>query len=88
MSDYISIGKFARSLGVHVDTVRAWCNSGKINYIVTPGGQRRISATENAFCTPDNTLLQEAPTDRIIKALESSLDATDYIITPHTENDE
>ena len=39
-----SPGECADLLGVHVDTVREWCNSGELACFRTPGGHRRITA--------------------------------------------
>lgn len=39
-----SVGGVARLLGVHVDTVRDWCNAGELACFRTPGGHRKITA--------------------------------------------
>lgn len=41
--EFLRIGAAAKRLGVHVDTVRAWCDSGKLPFSRTPGGQRRVT---------------------------------------------
>jgi putative resolvase len=43
---HYSVGKVARALGVDPKTVDRWCDAGKIRYIKTPGGHRRIPASE------------------------------------------
>ena len=41
MSKYVSTKEAAERLGVCQNTVREYANAGKIDYIRTPGGQRR-----------------------------------------------
>lgn len=41
-----SVGKTAKLLGVHFNTVKNWIYSGKIKAIKTLGGQYRISESE------------------------------------------
>jgi excisionase family DNA binding protein len=38
------VGQVAAAIGVHRDTVRGWCRSGKLPCMKTPGGHYRISA--------------------------------------------
>ena len=45
-SDLLPIGEAARQLGVSTDTLRRWDREGIITATRTPGGQRRIPATE------------------------------------------
>lgn len=42
-SDWLSLGPAARLLGVDVDTLRRWADSGRIEAFLTPGGHRRFS---------------------------------------------
>ena len=42
MTDYIKPGEAALMLGVSRDSIRRYVDSGAINGITTPGGQRRI----------------------------------------------
>ena len=42
MTEYIKPGKAAELLGVSTDSIRRYVDSGAINGITTPGGQRRI----------------------------------------------
>jgi putative resolvase len=39
------VGEVAEKLGVHRDTVQAWCRGGKLAAIVTAGGHYRIPAS-------------------------------------------
>ncbi len=43
MAAFLSVGKVAEMFDVDPDTVRNWCEEGRIEYIITPGGHRRIS---------------------------------------------
>ena len=38
----LTIGEAARALGVSVDTIRRWADSGKLPVIVLPSGHRRF----------------------------------------------
>jgi excisionase family DNA binding protein len=42
MTEYIKPGKAAEMLGVSRDSIRRYADSGQIEAITTPGGQRRI----------------------------------------------
>ena len=42
MTDYIKPGEAAEMLGVSRDSIRRYVDSGAIDGITTPGGQRRI----------------------------------------------
>jgi excisionase family DNA binding protein len=42
MTEYIKPGEAAQMLGVSRDSIRRYVDSGAINGITTPGGQRRI----------------------------------------------
>ena len=42
----ISIGKAAKMLGVHIETLRNWEREGKIKSIKTAGGHRRFILSE------------------------------------------
>jgi len=42
MTEYIKPGEAAQLLGVSRDSIRRYVESGAINGITTPGGQRRI----------------------------------------------
>lgn len=42
MTDYIKPGEAAGMLGVSTDSIRRYVDSGAIEGITTPGGQRRI----------------------------------------------
>lgn len=42
---WLDLSKAAEYLGVHFTTLRRWADSGKINYMRTPGGRRRFSIT-------------------------------------------
>jgi putative resolvase len=39
------VGEVAEKLGVHRDTVQAWCRAKKLDAIVTKGGHYRIPAS-------------------------------------------
>lgn len=43
MAAFLSVGKVAEIFDVDPGTVRYWCTEGRIEYIITPGGHRRIS---------------------------------------------
>jgi excisionase family DNA binding protein len=43
---HYSVGRVARALGVDPKTVARWCDAGKVRCIRTPGGHRRIPASE------------------------------------------
>jgi putative resolvase len=43
---HYSVGRVARALGVDPKTVARWCDDGKVRCIKTPGGHRRIPASE------------------------------------------
>lgn len=43
MSEFISIGKAAKMMGVSTQSVRHWADAGKIRYFVTPTKHRRFS---------------------------------------------
>jgi molybdopterin-binding protein len=47
MADY-RIGQAAEAIGVRVETLRRWERDGKLTTVRTPGGQRRVPATEVA----------------------------------------
>ena len=47
MTDY-RIGQAAEAIGVRVETLRRWEQDGKLTTTRTPGGQRRVPATEVA----------------------------------------
>jgi molybdopterin-binding protein len=42
------IGQAAEAIGVRVETLRRWERDGKLTTVRTPGGQRRVPATEVA----------------------------------------
>lgn len=42
MTEYIKPGKAAEQLGVSRDSIRRYVESGVLDAIITPGGQRRI----------------------------------------------
>ncbi len=42
----VKIGEAAHILGVSIDTVRRWSNSGKLKTITTPGGTRLYRVKE------------------------------------------
>ncbi len=46
MSDDLSLGEAARSLGVSVDTLRRWDNAGKIATVRDEGNRRRVPVGE------------------------------------------
>ena len=48
MADDYRIGEAAKLLGVRVETIRRWEREGRLESSRTPGGQRRVSATEVA----------------------------------------
>ncbi len=48
MEDTYRIGEAAAALGVRVETLRRWEREGRLRAIRTPGGQRRIPASEVA----------------------------------------
>jgi excisionase family DNA binding protein len=49
------VGKVARALGVHPKTLDRWCDAGKVRCIRTPGGHRRIPASEvRRLISPDS----------------------------------
>lgn len=42
----LTIGEAARALGVSVDTLRRWADSGQIRTVVLPSGHRRFYAED------------------------------------------
>jgi molybdopterin-binding protein len=48
MVDDYRIGEAAKVLGVRVETLRRWEREGRLDSSRTPGGQRRVPATEVA----------------------------------------
>jgi excisionase family DNA binding protein len=44
MRELLKIGEVAELFGVRPPTVRRWLKSGKIHYILTPGGGIRVPA--------------------------------------------
>ncbi|HXI82063.1 MAG TPA: helix-turn-helix transcriptional regulator [Verrucomicrobiae bacterium] len=46
MSDHVRIGRAAEMLGVTVDTLRRWSESGRIRVTRTDGGQRLVPIEE------------------------------------------
>lgn len=42
MNEYLSTSKAARHFGVSNRTIYRWCDNHKVEFIVTPSGQRRI----------------------------------------------
>jgi molybdopterin-binding protein len=48
VADDYRIGEAAKLLGVRVETIRRWEREGRLESSRTPGGQRRVSATEVA----------------------------------------
>jgi molybdopterin-binding protein len=48
VADDYRIGEAAKVLGVRVETLRRWEREGRIESSRTPGGQRRVSASEVA----------------------------------------
>jgi len=46
MSDHVRIGRAAEMLGVTVDTLRRWSESGRIRVTRTEGGQRLVPIEE------------------------------------------
>jgi excisionase family DNA binding protein len=44
MTEYIKPGKAAEMLGVSRDSIRRYVESGALEAITTPGGQRRIDS--------------------------------------------
>jgi molybdopterin-binding protein len=61
----IRIGRAAEMLGVTVDTVRRWADSGRLRTIRSAGGQRRVPIDE---VTRLITERRQASTDRAIVA--------------------
>lgn len=43
MTEYISVGKAAKIMGVHIDTIRHWMEDGKLKGYVTPTKHRKVS---------------------------------------------
>lgn len=44
--NYVSVGEAAERLGVHEDTIRNWCDDGKLDHGRIPSGARRIKESE------------------------------------------
>lgn len=44
--DYYSPGEVAKMYGVTSKTVSNWCEKGRLSFITTPSGHRRIPAAE------------------------------------------
>jgi molybdopterin-binding protein len=61
----IRIGRAAEMLGVTVDTVRRWADSGRLRTVRSAGGQRRVPIDE---VTRLITERRQASTDRAIVA--------------------
>jgi len=43
---WLDLSDAAQFLDVHFTTLRRWADTGKINYIRTPGGRRRFSMAD------------------------------------------
>ena len=43
---YIRAGQAASFLGVHPRTIRRWADVGRVRFFITPGGERRILASD------------------------------------------
>jgi excisionase family DNA binding protein len=43
---FLRLGTVSRRVGVSRQTVRNWCLSGRIEFIVTPSGEHRIPEAE------------------------------------------
>lgn len=41
----VSISVIARKLGVTSETIRKWCRAGRIDYVRTPTGRYKLTAT-------------------------------------------
>lgn len=50
----LSVSKAAAHFGVHPQTIREWCDTGKIKSIRTPSGQRRIVLSSSTTSNQDN----------------------------------
>lgn len=48
MDDAYRIGEAAKAIGVRVETLRRWEREGRLTAVRTPGGQRRVPASEVA----------------------------------------
>lgn len=44
--NWLSVGEFGDRLGIHNDTVRRWCEKGKVRHGRLPNGDRRIPESE------------------------------------------
>ena len=42
-SEYVSVGKASKILGVCIQTVRKWVDEGKLKSFITPTKHRRVS---------------------------------------------
>lgn len=58
MSEVLRSGEAASLLGISVDTVRRWCDDGRLAHTRGPGGQRLIDAADLA-----RILTETAPAD-------------------------
>ena len=45
-TDLVPIGVAADLLGVHVDTIRRWADSGKLPAVILPSGHRRFRVSD------------------------------------------
>lgn len=59
MSELLRSGEAAALLGLSVDTVRRWCDDGRLAHQRGPGGQRLIDGADLA-----RILVETAPDDR------------------------
>lgn len=45
-SNWLTLGKASRLLGIHPTTLRAWVDAGMVHAFLTPGGHRRFKESE------------------------------------------
>lgn len=43
---WLALGAAAKRLGVHPNTLRRWAESGRVPYMLTPGGHRRFAVSD------------------------------------------
>jgi len=46
MEHYLRVGEVAKHLGVNPRTIRRWLSRHQVKFYITPGGERRIPASE------------------------------------------
>lgn len=79
--DRVGVTEAARALGVHPNTIRKWCDEGRIRFDTLPGsGYRRIPAEEiwRILKGKGVSTVTQSDVAMIETALGAQADETDY----------